>query len=222
MLQGLLLGGEERTDVFEVQIANPSTGAWLTDEGTALSIAVALRQALTENLGIDPREVGWSLGTAENTNRCSIHLFDSTSGGAGYVAVAARELPGLLARAREVLECPNDCDKACHACLLAFDTRDVAEGLDRKEALEFLNDAFLATLSLPEKLRVFGDETVYETALLPSTLVARARRGDARFLRLFLSGDGPSWDLQRSGNSAAQGPGSQSVPGDRRSVFRGT
>lgn len=193
--ESLLLGGEERTDVFEAQLARPETGNWLNDRDTATSIAIALRQALTEALGIDLREVGWSTGRGAGGSRRSIFLYDSISGGAGYVAHASRELQALLRRARTILECKNKCDRACHACLLAFDTQDVAERLDRHAALEFLTEGWLASLALPEDLQVFGEDTSLETTTLQTSILSEARRRDTRSLRLFVSGDASQWDL---------------------------
>lgn len=192
----LWLGGDERTDVFEVQLAHPATGEWLNDRDTATSIAIALRQALTESLGIDPREVGWATERGAGGNRRSIFLYDATSGGAGYVAHASRALPTLLGRARSILECTNECDRACHACLLAFDTRDVAERLDRNTGLAFLSEDWIASLALPESLQVFGEETTLETTTLPISVLAEARRRDVQQLRVFTTGPQTDWDLE--------------------------
>jgi hypothetical protein len=168
---GLALGGEEHTDVFELQLAHPESGSWLDQRTAATSIAVALRQALTEELGIDQREVGWATapGAAEGgLPRTSVLLYDAASGGAGYVAQGTRSLPSLLRRAREILHCVKDCDAACHACLLTFDTFDKADILDRKAALEFLDEALVEALDLPEELQVLGPSSRLETS--PSTV----------------------------------------------------
>ena len=196
---GLRLGGEQHTDVFEMQLADPTTGTWLNDADVASSVAVAMRQAVAEQLGIDVREVGWatSAGASEGgAARRSILLYDSASGGAGYVAQAARDVPGLLRRARTVLECPRRCDAACHACLLAFDTQDAAERLDRHAALKFLTPALLEALELPEELRVLGGESRLETSGVSQALLRSAREGGVTVVRMFLGGAAAEWDAE--------------------------
>jgi len=196
---GLRLGGEQHTDVFEIQLADPSTGIWLNDTDVATSVAVAMRQAVAEQLGVDVREVGWatSVGASEGgAARRSILLYDSASGGAGYVAQAAREVPGLLRRARRVLECPRACDAACHACLLAFDTQDAAERLDRHAALEFLSPSLLEALELPQELRVLGAESRLETSGVSQALLRSARGGGVTAVRVFLGGEASGWDAE--------------------------
>jgi hypothetical protein len=194
---GLHLGGEQRTDVFELQLADPSTRDWLKKADCAASIAVAMRQALAEQLGIDVREVGWatSMGASEEElPRRSILLYDSASGGAGYVAQAAHDVPGLLRRARRVLECSRDCDAACHACLLAFDTQDEAENLNRKSALSFLTPSLLAALDLPEELRVLGVESRLESSGMSLALLRSAREVGVAAVRLYFGGGSTDWD----------------------------
>jgi hypothetical protein len=196
---GLRLGGEQHTDVFEMQLADPSTGNWLNDTDVAASVAVAMRQAVAEQLGVDVREVGWatSVGASDGgAARRSILLYDSASGGAGYVAQAARDVPGLLRRARGVLECPRACDAACHACLLAFDTQDAAERLDRHAALEFLTSSLLDALELPEELRVLGVDSQLETSEVSQALLRSAREGGVSAVRVFVGGDPAEWDAE--------------------------
>ncbi|MEC8025471.1 MAG: helicase-related protein, partial [Myxococcota bacterium] len=55
----LLLGGERSTSVFELQLRDPVTATDLSED-VAWTLAVALRRALAEYLGIDPSEIGWS------------------------------------------------------------------------------------------------------------------------------------------------------------------
>ncbi|MHC4891958.1 MAG: DUF1998 domain-containing protein [Planctomycetota bacterium] len=188
MQQGILLGGKETTDVLELQLIDPASGEWLQDETVASSIAVALRQALAESLGIDPREVGWSTEKSGKELRRTIHLFDNTSGGAGYVASVLDRAEALLMRAGEILECRSqECDKACHACLLAYDTRERTDVLDRNEGLRFLGEDFQRALRLSDEYRVFGEKSVWEPRPLGSALLAEARRADCEKVRLYLS-----------------------------------
>ncbi|EYF08672.1 DEAD/DEAH box helicase [Chondromyces apiculatus] len=141
------LGGEEHTDIFELQLTRPDTGADVSDATECTSIAIALRQALAEMLGIEPREIGWAVpvsSTAQQTAGRSIVLFDATAGGAGHVAVARDQLPSLLWRARAIVACPRRCDRACHGCLLSFNTQTVINRLNRKAAQSVIDALLLA------------------------------------------------------------------------------
>jgi DEAD/DEAH box helicase domain-containing protein len=132
--RNLRLGCEEQTDIFELQLERADSGESLSDETECTSIAVALRQALCELLGIETREVGWAAPSSRartNAAARSIILYDTAAGGAGYVAVARSHLDSLLERAREILACSRACDRACHGCLLSFDTQSTIEHLDR-------------------------------------------------------------------------------------------
>ena len=103
-------------------------------------------------------------------------------------------MPELLRHSRRTLECPRDCDKACHACLLSFDTGYHVEQLDRHQALRVLSDAFLGALQLPAEDRLFGPETQLEVE--PVALAIGRHVGAADSIRLHVGGDFNSWSLQ--------------------------
>ena len=132
------LGCSRRTDVFELQIfGNPSRPA-------VYSLAVALRGGLTQLLGVDERELGVAAANsrtdAGEVTR-SAFLFDASSAGAGYTAALQHELGRAAEVARRVLDCRNDdCDRACHGCLLTADTQFTANLLNRHAAAA-LSDA---------------------------------------------------------------------------------
>jgi DEAD/DEAH box helicase domain-containing protein len=194
----ILLGGEQRTDIFELQLRDPSTGGWLQDRTAGSSIAVALRQALAEKIGVDMREIGWttSLSRPEgDVPRRSILLFDAAAGGAGYVESAAEHISELMRSAKDVLECSNDCDGACHGCLLAFDTQMQAEHLDRLVALRVLREPFLDSLDLPGELQVFGPSTRVLARPLHLDVLSAARKIGTEELVLFPGGSVPDWDI---------------------------
>lgn len=139
----IFLGASGRSDVFELQLQNGLSQKWLADKNTAITIAVGLRRALAEELGIDDRELGWSVEKRQEEGqgmRLSIFLYDSAEGGAGYVGQAGRYFPGLLRRALGLMECQKSCDKVCHSCLLTYDTEHYFEFLDRISAAEELEN----------------------------------------------------------------------------------
>lgn len=142
------LGVSRETDVFELQLRPTGDVSLLTKEA-ACSIAVALRTALAEEIGVEDREIGWTVArvlTEAGERTRTIILYDTATGGAGFVAQAGEHLSGLMRLARKVLECPRRCDRACHACLLSYDTHHSADRLDRNAGLRVLSDAFLDSL----------------------------------------------------------------------------
>jgi hypothetical protein len=195
----IALGGSVQTDVLEILLRDPATGLPLTDETVATTLAVALRQVATQFLGIDTREVSWAVSRAlspEGRQGSSIVLYDAASGGAGYVTSLGDALPRLLRDAAQLLSCSGrNCDRFCHGCLLAFDTQEFVEHLDRKQALELLTPAFLDAADLPAARRVFGEETRAESREISSALVTEVGRAGAKEVRLYTAGPAADWLL---------------------------
>lgn len=195
------LGSDARTDIIELQLAAPS-GEFVTDDAVATSVAVALREALAREMGIDVREIGWDVQPGvPRDGRRSIFLFDMAEGGAGYVGAVPNLLPQLLQRAQQFLRCPRGCDSACHACLLAYDTADSSELLNRHHALKFVTDEFVMCASLPPSHKVFGENTRFEPAALMQASLLAAQHAGLKEVRVYVDGPGnaasldPSWPL---------------------------
>ena len=197
VLPNLWLGVAKETDVFELQLHYAGTGAKVESDAAAVSVAVALRGALAEAIGIEDRAIGWAVIPSrvptDDSQTRSVVLFDTATGGAGFVAQAVTRLPQVIARARQVLQCPRDCDSACHACLLTYDTSFSAKDLNRHAALELLSQAFVDGLALPEPLQAFGPASTLEFEPLSAAL-ARELRGSVG-LEVVLGGTAEEWDL---------------------------
>ena len=194
--QDLRLGLVTHTDMLELQLHNPVTGHPL-DRSTASSLAVALQRALAQRLGIDEREIGCTIAQSRNAAgypAYSLYLFDTASGGAGYVVQAVDDFPELFRQARHMLTCPSGCDTACQGCLLTYDTQHHIEDLDRHHALALLDETFLNALALPITLQAFGPSTRLEMEPLPLALRRELQRHARRDLRVFLGGSGESWE----------------------------
>lgn len=194
--QGLRLGMVTHTEVLEMQLHDPISTRPI-DRVTAYSLAVALRRALTRQIGIEEREVGCAIAPSrdkEGQTAHSVYLFDTASGGAGYVSQAVDWFPELFRQAREVLTCPRDCDAACQGCLLTYDTQHHLDDLNRKRTLALLDDVFLNALALPANLQVFGAETRLEMEPLGQALRRELQRHTMQELRIFLGGEAESWE----------------------------
>lgn len=193
---GLLLGGFESTDVFELQLVDPKDGAPIEDKTVCSSLAVAMREALAEKLGINTREIGWTTRrtrTAGGDRIRSILFYDTADGGAGFVGRLGDNLNEVMARARDVLECERGCDAACHACLMGYDTQHSIDDLDRHEALKLFERGVMESLEFPEALRFFGDDSTTETRSLLTAILADSRHSSMQELRVFPAGAVEDW-----------------------------
>jgi ATP-dependent helicase YprA (DUF1998 family) len=188
------LGYEKQTDVFELQLAS------VADEATAMTMAVALREALCRRLGIARDEIGWQVDRARDADaaaKWSIYLTDNAPGGAGYAITAGADVRDLLERTRTVLDCHNqNCDSACPSCLVVWDTLHVAQSLDRTAAREAL-DRVIEALELPASSQVFGPgaEQRMATAPLPTEISRAVAARPNASVALVLQGDPSEWDL---------------------------
>ena len=191
------LGTESWTDVFELQLHQIDDGEPVAEPAAVYSIAVALRQALAEMLGVHERELGCGAVPSRTPTGAvtrSIILFDTASGGAGYVAAAPANLSALLVRARKILKCGRDCDRACQACLLTFETQHQWDNLDRTEGLRVLDAQLVDALRLQPELQVFGPDTRMEYESLTVAIRRETQQVGAQRLDLFLAGDPAEWD----------------------------
>jgi len=146
-----------RTDIFELQLPSGATPS------AALALAAALREALTERLGAEIREVGLAVDSSTGPSgeaRVSAFLFDRAAGGAG-LSIRLSEgdwLSHCLRRAEGILLCPDDCKNGCPSCILRPDLSFVEPAPDRTAGLDLIKTVG-ASLNLPEHLRVFGGST---------------------------------------------------------------
>lgn len=196
--EGISLGYETWTDVLELQLRNLS-GAWLNDAVAARTLAVALRDALAELIGVQATELGCDVKQVkvERGAYCwSILVFDRFA--AGYASSADKHLKGMFELARERLECPSRCDSACPRCVLDFDQRFAADSLDRHQALSILTPEWLMGLELPAELAFFGPKSRPEYRPLAQALMHAVAHDGVGKVRLYAAGDVNDWDIAPS------------------------
>jgi hypothetical protein len=194
----LSLGQEIRTDVCEVQLYE------CADRKSALTIALALREAAARELGVDADEMGFAAPEAAHAvlgrSRSSV-IFDRASGGAGFSATIARDPVKFLTRARDLLDCkgagrcqdPNAA-QACPRCVISVDSQHAVDQTDRRTAHAILSRA-VARLALPAEAKLFGDGTVYEPAPLAEAVAIELGRRDAVGVVLPMTGNPGDWEL---------------------------
>lgn len=191
------LGHDSLTDALELILRNPSSGELLNDDVTGYSIAVALREAIAAELGVQTEELGCDCRPmrVDGYETSAIRVFDLRSG--GYTTQAAERLNESTLWDRIIQRLAScSCSHACQRCLLSFDTRFEADRLDRHAALDWLNQAWLANLALPADLAVFGPQTQSEIATLQEAIEREVARDDsAKAITVYLSGPSEEWDL---------------------------
>jgi len=195
--QNVHLGHDSLTDALELVLRNPTSGELLNDDITAYSIAVALREAIAADLGIQTEELGCASHPikVDGQPTRAIQVFDLRSG--GYTTQAAERLneASLWRKVIARLDSCN-CSHACQNCLLSFDTRFEAERLNRHVALEWINQTWLAGLALPAELAVFGPKSQAEIATLQEAVERAITRDDnAKTVAIYFTAPAEEWDL---------------------------
>ena len=198
VMTGITLGHESWTDVCEFQLKT-SEGIWLSDRVAATTLAVALRDALAELIGVESTELACATQPVrtESGESCqSIILFDRYA--AGYASSAARYLSALFSKAREKLRCPKDCDSVCPHCVLDFDQRFAAEEMDRHRGLKILTEQWMNGFRVPDRYAYFGERTRPVFRPLIDSIWQAASSGHLSELRLYAGGELDCWNIAQS------------------------
>lgn len=195
---GIRFGREYTTDALELTLSG-TDGQTLVDITVAYTIAVALRRAIANHLGVDETELGCDTKEIrDEQDRCTrvIQIYDVRS--AGYSSLVTSDLPKLLRAARQNLECEQSCESACQSCLLTYDTRFRGESLDRKAALSFLTAEWIDSLALSEDNLLFGPISQAEYQPIVEAITRELNRSNSKRLFVYLNGDPVDWDLPKS------------------------
>ncbi|MGT2458964.1 helicase-related protein [Cupriavidus basilensis] len=199
---GIHLGYHTATDVLEFVLRSPTTGEWLSDSQEdgiiATTLAVALRDAIADEIGVASTEMGFGTRLERDIStgrvRSVIQLFDQVSGGAGFVLTALPQVIGLLTQAAHKLRCPADCENVCSSCLASQDSRVEQEELDRHAAMRWLGASeFLRHLELPPALQRVPGATY--CAFGPQRFIRESISKGTTAIQLLLRGDTREWDL---------------------------
>jgi|WetSurSiteA1Bulk_404760.scaffolds.fasta_scaffold00005_24 DEAD/DEAH box helicase domain-containing protein len=141
----LHLGYVDNTDVLELYLKHSDPEAYLnhnneTDKQIAWTLAVVLRQALADSLGIASDELGFTVKPTKLADYsdavAAIVIYDVCSGGGGFACSAQYYFAEMFDKARGYLDC--SCAGVCQNCLLGFDTRFCLNYLNRLAAVQFL------------------------------------------------------------------------------------
>jgi len=143
------LGNQFRTDmvVYEIaldsnQINVDTNGLWIRRAGQTLAEAMTLAGGRLLDIEFNEIKSGYRLRYSPENQKTyvDIFLFDGLSSGAGYCSALAERTIELMQETRTILNsCPNNCDSACHECLMHYWNQRVHSLLDRNAANELLD-----------------------------------------------------------------------------------
>jgi ATP-dependent helicase YprA (DUF1998 family) len=194
---GLWLIDQSVTSAVELQLKDPLTGESLADDEIAWSVGYGLRHGLARILGVTESEIAvrvQEVKDAGNGKIQSIYLYDAAVSGAGYATQLVDYLEQTVKQALEYFNCPEECDSACNACLIEWDSQHQRSVLDRHKAIRFLSE-WKRHLALPEELRVLGARSRVDLKDLSESLRAESYRQKIEKIRFFVGGDADEWDL---------------------------
>lgn len=183
------LGVAVNTDVVELRFTEPSENLRLTERAVATTLAVALRDALAEELDVEAAELGHGIHKLQD-GTYTVCLYDTATGGAGFVEEAPRRLRALVEAVYQRLN-GCSCDRACERCLVGAETQHALRYLNRKETLKFLTPALRESLAPPVD---WGTDATWEWRTPQASLASRLR-GGAATVRLWCHGEEGDWDL---------------------------
>ena len=90
------------------------------DQIIATTLAVALRDAIADELGIASTEMGFGSKVDKDITtgqtRSVIQVFDLVSGGAGFVVAGVANIARLMKQVLKKLECRSKCENVCSHC----------------------------------------------------------------------------------------------------------
>ncbi|MGB0943919.1 MAG: DEAD/DEAH box helicase [Marinomonas sp.] len=200
--EGIHLGYHTKTDVFELVLKHPVTQEYIPENkdgrSIATTLAVALRAALAQTLGVSTGELGYATRPAivDETNTATvIQLYDVISGGAGFATSAPERIQALLALMVGNLKC-NKCESCCNDCLLESDSRHDVDKLDRLKALEWLGTDFLNHNGSSDVLSLLDDGQYYHSSI--SELIRSYMDKGLSSINLWLSDKVSDWELSAS------------------------
>lgn len=199
----LYIGSMDNTCAFELYLTNPKTKKPFRlsedtpdDDNKVLltTLSVAFKNALARCHGISSEELGSLIKPLrmDNEEIGAVVVYDKAQGGAGFCDTAPQHIATLFQYAKASLECSDECDDACHGCLLSYDTRFISEHLNRHVALKYFDD-IKHLLELPEDAKLLPQS---QYCTLPiGDMVGKSFYANYKNITLYLQGNPNDWAI---------------------------
>ncbi|WP_395043558.1 DEAD/DEAH box helicase [Flavobacterium sp.] len=140
----VILGGRFKTDFCEIRIRE--NRAYSRNETLLYSLGSIFVKELASYLAIEANELEFGIKRYENY--CTIFIFDTTKGGAGYANQFFLYAEEIFKESKNKLEC--ECQNACTKCLIDRKTQWHINLLDRNIALDWLKT--ISNFEVPEEV----------------------------------------------------------------------
>jgi superfamily II DNA/RNA helicase len=196
--KGISFGFESLTDVLEIQLKDLE-GKWLNNPIVANTLAVAFRNTIAEELGVQANELGASVEHVKNEDgeyTYSLFIFDENN--AGYCSNIESIIDAVFGQLISNLDCDRHCDSACPSCLLDFEHRHELDSLNRVEALKFFTHQWIGAYKLPDEYSFFGNSSEIENKSLNEAVYLEAKKASAKEIKLFFDLQTDEFDLASS------------------------
>lgn len=145
----IVLGTDFITDILliSLKVEDPVRldPGYLSSEVALRTLSEALSNAACDLLELEPTEIQAEFRPAltERGNQgfeAEVYLYDTLSGGAGFVRQASQLGDELLLKARQLLKsCEENCDSSCYRCLRSYKNKFEHSLLDRYVATSLIN-----------------------------------------------------------------------------------
>lgn len=133
---------------------------------------LTLNSGIAKYMNVETEEIGCIAKqirvNGTNKKGFAIELFDKNASGYCSSNDIIKNLNIIFKYAQNILKC--DCAQSCNKCILQNDTKYNYRYLDRKLALEFLTDEWIAKNTLPQDMKIFGDGTLVASASIESLI----------------------------------------------------
>jgi hypothetical protein len=187
----VLLGGRFQTDFVEIRLRNEN-GGLINDEETIYSLGVILTGKLAELIGINSQEI--SFGVKRYNGYMSIFIFDTAKGGAGY-SIRFQELKNDVIDMAQKSLSKCQCKKSCDKCLINRNSQWVIDKLDRKKALEWLNQEISSRQIVPDYIKTqYGDKVKSLNVNLSAELNSVLNNPDLAKATFFINNKLDKWN----------------------------
>ena len=181
--RNVLLSACYHTDITEMDIKSPYNVSSREHLSLLYTLGTIISSTFTQSLGVNADEVWFGI-TPKNT----LFFYDTASGGAGYASQLPIYIEKVLDKCLAKLTSCN-CETACTSCLIDRKSQWYIEYLNKKLAIEWLNNEHDSRQEIPSELAALtGSPEIRKiTRDITSEISGRLRREDYTNVEYFLA-----------------------------------
>jgi DEAD/DEAH box helicase domain-containing protein len=190
--ENVILGGRFHTDFCEIRFRKEDL-KYSNDESLIYSLGVILTKVFCSYLGVEESEL--SFGVKQYREYCSIFIFDTAKGGAGYAVKFTDYAEEIFEEAYiKLKDC--SCKKACTKCLIDRNSQWFMQKLDRYKAKEWLQRAVNNTV--PEQFKALYPNLKTVTGSVQEDILRHENRKMIQKIWLYVDSKVSNWQLDNA------------------------